>query len=152
MKVFLTQDVAGIGKAGEIKEVASGYARNCLIPNSMGIEASTVNEKKIQNLLLKNKAKEQKIEKTTTELFDKLDKVVVTMEERTHQDGILYGAITPACIAKVLKERGLVTVNDNQITIPEDEKKIKKIGSYLISVKLSNKLQPKFILKITAAK
>ena len=48
MKIILLKDVKGLGEAGEVKKTADGYARNYIIPNKLGIEATKANLKKIK--------------------------------------------------------------------------------------------------------
>ena len=55
MKIILLKDVKGTGKAGEIKEVADGYARNCLIKKGLAEEATSV---KINSLNIKKDAQD----------------------------------------------------------------------------------------------
>ena len=98
--------------------------------------------------MLKKENEEKKVEKVTSDLFNRIDRKVIIVKQKSHDSGALYGAITQHCVVDFLKENGIVA-SKSQIILPE-ETAIKRTGSYPIVVKLSNKLQPKFILKIVS--
>lgn len=144
MRVFLLKDIEKIGFAGELLKVKPGYAKNFLIPYGLAVEITTANEKlyaaKIHGVENRKKALESK----TSMLAEKISKLKLTLKRKMHDDGKLYGAISPAEIVDMLAAEG-VKVAKNQIML---EKSIKERGNYEIVIKLSKSLQPTLSLKI----
>ena len=102
MKVILSKDVAGTGKAGEVKDVADGYARNYLIPRKLAIPASGGALRTVEQ----QKAAEQKRadaeEASARALADRLTSAPVILTAKVGDQGRLYGSITSADIADQL--------------------------------------------------
>ncbi|MCL5409163.1 MAG: 50S ribosomal protein L9, partial [Candidatus Omnitrophica bacterium] len=93
MKVIFLKDVENIGKESEIKEVKDGYARNFLIPRGLACYATASNIKKVET---EKKAKQFKKEKQIKELQSlqsKLNKISITIEAKTGEEGKLFGTI-----------------------------------------------------------
>ncbi len=143
MKVLFLQDVVGVGKKGEIKNVADGYAQNFLLPRNF----VTVYSDQIENLMKINNEKERRTEKKTSRLFEKISDIVIVRKVASHGGGELYGSIKDHDIVDLLAKEHGVFVSHSQIIL---EKPIKKVGTYLVPVKLSNTLQPVLKIKITS--
>lgn len=142
MKVLFLQDVVGVGKKGEVKNVADGYAQNFLLPHKFVIAHSD----QIENLMKIKKEKESRTEKKTSRLFEKISDIVIVKTVASHNGGELYGSIKDSDIVDFLSKEHGIFVSHSQIIL---EKPIKKIGTYLVPVKLSNTLQPVLKIKIT---
>ncbi len=128
MKVILLQDVSGIGRKYEVKEVSNGYARNFLIVRKLAEAATpaTMNKLKIQK---------ENWEKQTVDLREKLKKIQETSEDnpltfklKIGDKGKAYGALTKKEIEDGLKEldktpmevilkESIKTLGDHQIEI-----------------------------------
>ncbi len=131
MKVIFLKDVKGTAKAGEIKEVSDGYARNCLIKKGLAEEATAV---KINSLKIKNEAqdfhKQEEIKALRAEA-KRLNGESVTISIKCGENGKLFGSITSKEIADVLTEKGYL-VDKKKIIIKET---IKSLGEFEIEVK-----------------
>ncbi len=131
MKVIFLKDVKGTGKAGEIKEVADGYARNCLIKKGLAEEATAV---KINSLKIQNEAKDfhkQEEIKALKEEAKRLNGESVTLSIKCGDNGKLFGSITSKEIADVLIEKGY-SVDKKKIILKDP---IKSLGEFQIEVK-----------------
>lgn len=131
MKVIFLKDVKGTAKAGEIKEVADGYARNCLIKKGLAEEATAV---KINSLKIQNDAKDfhkQEEIKALRAEAKRLNGENVTLSIKCGENGKLFGSITAKEIADVLTEKGY-SVDKKKIIIKEN---IKSLGEFQIEVK-----------------
>lgn len=131
MKIILLKDVKGTGKAGEIKEVADGYARNCLIKKGLAEEATAV---KINSLKIQNEAKDfhkQEEIKALREEAKRLNGESVTLSIKCGDNGKLFGSITSKEIAEVLTEKGY-SVDKKKIILKDP---IKSLGEFQIEVK-----------------
>ena len=131
MKIILLKDVKGTGKAGEIKEVADGYARNCLIKKGLAEEATSV---KINSLNIKKDAQDfhkQEEIKALKEQAKKLNGEKVTVKIKCGENGKIFGSVTSKEIAESLLEKGF-SVDKKKILLKEG---IKNLGEYKVDVK-----------------
>ncbi len=148
MKVILLEDVDELGKKGEIKEVADGYARNLLIPKKMAILAS---KSEIIRLEEQKKIDEEKAEKELIrfqEIASQIDGFELEIPVKIGEDNKLFGAITSAKISEELKKNNF-KVEKNQVKLEEP---IKEIGEYEIPIELPHNLEAKIKLIITEEK
>jgi len=144
MKVFLLKDVAKIGMAHEMVNVADGYANNYLIPRKLAVEVRPGNEagfKKRQRHLEKRK---EVIETQSSMLAERIKALKLKLRKKVHDDDKLYGAIAPAEVVELLADKG-IPVSKNQVIF---NKSIKKVGDHKVTIKLSSRLQPTFTLTI----
>ena len=146
MKVIFLQDVINVAKAGDIKEVADGYARNFLIPRKLALLAKT----QVINTLgeqLKVKARSQtQTGAELLELASHLEGREVTLVARTGVKDRLYGSITAADIATELENTTGFTVDKRKIELAEP---IRQLGSYEIVIRLSKDVVPKVMVTVT---
>jgi large subunit ribosomal protein L9 len=152
MKVFILKDVEKVGVAGEIIKVSDGYAINFLFPRGLAVEVTAANEKGFEKRKKTVEKREEVIASKTSLLAEKVKSLKVVIATKAHDadkavaQAKLYGSIGAAEVADALAEQGVV-VAKNQIIF---EKAIKTTGSHPVTIKLSNSLQPKFILKVVA--
>ena len=102
MKVLLNEAVKNVGRAGEIKEVKAGYARNYLIPRGLATMATngTVNQAEAQRRA--EERREAKNISANQSLGNKVAAAAITLRARVGAQGRLYGAITASDIATAL--------------------------------------------------
>jgi large subunit ribosomal protein L9 len=143
MKVFLKKDVTQVGFANQIVQVKEGFARNFLIPHNLAIEVTPENEKTFAKKLQKMEYQKEAIQTATSMLSEKIKHLKLVLKKKIHDNGELYGSVTPAEVVKLLEEQG-ISVSKNQIEMG----KIKKQGSHPVTVKLSSRLQPTCTLQI----
>ena len=148
MKVILLKDVEKLGKKGEVKNVADGYARNFLIPNKMAVLATKSElikleeEKKIET----EKAEEEL--KLYQEIANQIDGLELEIPAKVIEEGKLFGAITTAKIVEVLKEKNF-EIKKEQIKLEEP---IKEIGEYEAIVEFPHNLETKIKIIVTEEK
>lgn len=146
MKIFLRQNVAKVGMAGEIVKVGDGYGRNFLIPKGLGVEITAENEQFYaqQKITLENRAKV--IATETSMLAERLNQVTVTIKAKMHDDGKLYGAVTQSDITDLLSQQGFA-VTKNQVNL---SKPIKTKGTYKVVINLTSRLQSTITVIVAA--
>jgi len=132
MKVILKQDVANLGKPGELKEVASGYARNHLLPRGLAVEATAQRLKEWQQQKAKVEAENREQEEVARKQADQLSRQNLLFTMPAGEGGRLFGSVTPGDIAEKLKESGF-KVEKKRIELEEP---IKLIGSFKAFVRL----------------
>lgn len=148
MKVILIQDVENLGKQGDIKEVAKGYARNFLLPKKI---AKLATKKAIEELEKDKELETKKAEKelkNIQELVSKVDGQEIEIQVKTKDAGKIYGSITPFKISQILKNKGF-DVKKNQIKLSDP---IKKIGGYPIIINFDHGLEAEIKLIIVEEK
>jgi large subunit ribosomal protein L9 len=133
MKVILKQDIASLGKEGDIADVARGYARNYLLPKGLVAEASKSNLKQLEqkSKALEKKEAERKV--LAEKEAKKLEGKTVSMQAKAGSGGKLYGSVTSKDIASAVKEQLKVEVDRRLIQLEES---LKNLGQVAISIKL----------------
>lgn len=132
MKVILQKDVPTLGDAGDIKEVAEGYARNYLLPNRLVIVANESSRKAIEHQKKLIKIKKDKRKKASEGIAGSISGLEITIPAQVGEEGKLFGSITTMDIAKQLKEKGF-TVDKRKIQL---DAPIRQEGEYTVSIKL----------------
>src|SRR6266851_875233 len=100
MKVILLQDVDGLGKAGDLKEVANGYARNYLLPRRLAAGATPSLLANHQQRIVAEKRKLEKQVEVNQQQAERLGNITLTFKARVGKQGRLYGSITSQDIAE----------------------------------------------------
>jgi large subunit ribosomal protein L9 len=132
MKVILLQDVKGQGKAGQIKEVSEGYARNFLFPKGLAKEANAANLNALQAKKESDLKKAQQQLEEAKKLAAILDETTVTIRTKVGEGGKIFGAITAKQIAEALEKLNL-TVDKRKIHLDEP---IRALGTTVVTVKV----------------
>jgi large subunit ribosomal protein L9 len=132
MKVILTQDMDSMGLAGEIVEVARGYARNYLIPKKVALEATQDNIKRTEAQRKTVEVKRIKLKEDALKIKERLADVVITISQKAGEEEKLYGSVTSMDIAEQLEKQG-ITIDRRKILL---DKPIKSLGEFSVSVKL----------------
>lgn len=133
MKVILNRDVKDVGKAGEVVNVAEGYARNFLLPRKLAVEAKAG---ALEVIAKKKKVLEIKGEHALAEakeLAEKIDSLRVVIHGKTGAGTKLYGAITSQEIADALLKEHSISVDKRKLHINDP---IKSVGTFEVPVKL----------------
>lgn len=148
MKIILLQDVDKVGKKYEVKRVASGYARNFLIPKGLAKLATEESLKwlETQKEILKKKAEEEL--KTVQGRASELDGLEIIIPVKIGEEEQLYESITSQKISDKLKEAGF-NVKKSQITL---EKPIKEIGEHSVKVHFEHNLETEIKVIVTEEK
>ena len=144
MKVVLTADVKGKGKAGELINVSDGYARNFLFPKNLAIEA---NNSAMNELKSREEAKAHHIAVEKQEASDaaaKLNGKDIVIHAKAGASGKLFGAITSKEVAAEIKKSTGIDVDRKKIVM----KDIKSFGEYSIEVKLYTGISAQMNVKV----
>jgi large subunit ribosomal protein L9 len=132
VKVILTKDVAKLGKSGEMKVVADGYATNFLIPHQLAVPASGGAYRAWQHDIASREEK-RKRERDEAEIYARrIESTTLTMGVKVGEGGKLYGSITTKDIADALARRG-IEIDRHKIELDEP---LKSLGTYKVAVKV----------------
>jgi large subunit ribosomal protein L9 len=148
MRVLLTQNVESLGRAGDIKEVATGYAHNYLLPRKLAVPATEGALKQSQAMKdAEVRRKERKATEAQT-LVNLLTQQVVTFHSRAGEGDRLYGSITNADIADALSRAIGREVERRLIDI---EHPIKALGDHQVTVKVGAGATATVIVRVERA-
>ena len=139
MRVVLFQDVSGVGRAGEVKEVADGYGRNFLIPKGLAEFASPALLKRIEEQRQAIVRRREVAETGLASLADTLDGAEVVVKAKVGAQGRLYGAVTSSDIAEGIHRVIGQEIDKRKIELEEP---IHQLGEYQVVVRLSKELVP----------
>jgi len=139
MKVILLQDIYKHGVAGEIVDVADGFARNFLIPRGMARKATKGNIKAHQKLMENVEARRAQYENMLNEVARQIDGTVLFFERRAAQTGKLFGSVTSQEMADALDTATGVDINRRRIS-PQG---LRELGVFELSIRLGSEISPK---------
>jgi large subunit ribosomal protein L9 len=137
MKVILREHVEHLGDRGDIVSVATGYARNYLLPKKLALEATEGNLKQLEHRR-KIWAEHDAQELTEAEaLAARLAEIELASTKKAGESGTLYGSVTNSEVAELLAAHG-VELDRKRILLDEP---IKAVGSYEIKIKVHPKVE-----------
>ena len=145
MKVVLLEDLPGKGKAGEIKEVSKGYARNFLLPHGLALVATPTVIKQVESRLEGERLEESIDRDKLVELAQQIEGREIRFKARMGAGERLFGSITAADVAEELSQAIGSVIDKKKIDI---EKSLRKTGSYEVAVKLASDLNPQITVVI----
>lgn len=146
MKVILLQDVKALGRKGDVKEVADGYARNFLFVKQLAQPADKANMNSLSHENKLRMIREEQALAKAKELAEKLKKQKITLRAKAGEAGRLFGSVTTADVSAALAEYGY-NVDKKKIELSET---VKKLGSYKAIVKLHPTVHAEIALEVVA--
>jgi large subunit ribosomal protein L9 len=147
MKLILTREVAGLGLAGDIVEVADGYGRNFLVPRGAAIAWTKGAEKQIVQIKRSRDAREIRDLTHAREIKTDLEKLSVSLTARAGKDGKLFGSVTTSDIAAAVKTAGGPLLDKKRIQLPGH---IKTTGPHTVTVELHPDVVASVPVNVTA--
>ncbi|BBO00428.1 MULTISPECIES: 50S ribosomal protein L9 [Sporolactobacillus] len=145
MKVIFLKDVKGKGKAGEIKEVSEGYARNYLLPKNVAVEANKGSLSMLNAQKKKQKERAENERNGAEALKAKIEKMTIELKAKSGEGGRLFGSITSKQIAQALKKAD-ISIDKRKIDLPEP---IRTLGFTDVPLKLHPKVLAKVKVHVT---
>src|SRR6201995_5662217 len=145
-KVILQEDIEKLGHRGDVVDVKPGYARNCLRPNKLAIEATTGNMKaleRIRGALAKKPATELDAAQKQAAALNGIE---LKFTRKTGENDQMFGSVTSGDIAEALEAQGF-TIDKRQVQLHDP---IKALGEVPVKVKVFRDISAE--LKVTVAK
>ena len=136
MKVILNADVVGLGEEGDIKEVASGYARNYLLPLKLAVLHTRENLAALQHRMIAIEKRRDGKRQEALGLKERLEAEEISFAMPAGENGKLFGSVSSAMVATELEKRGF-QIEKKRIEIPEHT--LRTIGTFKVKVKLYDK-------------
>jgi large subunit ribosomal protein L9 len=144
VKVILTKDVDKVGKSGEMKVVADGYATNYLIPHKLAVPASGGAYRAFQHDIASREEKRKREREEAEIAATRIASTTLTMGVKVGEGGKLYGSINNQDIAEALGRRG-ITVDRHKIDL---EQPIKSLGTYKVAIKVFSGMTPEVTIVV----
>lgn len=137
MKVIFMQDVAGVARKNDVKEVSSGYASNFLFPKGLAKIATTEAIKKAEEAKANAVARKEELKENAKEIGQKLSGLKIVFKAKVAENGHLYGAITEKDIMEKVEKEGKVELAKKNVKM---EKHIKDLGEHTVEIKISDEV------------
>ncbi|HOK14005.1 MAG TPA: 50S ribosomal protein L9 [Candidatus Kapabacteria bacterium] len=138
MKIILREDIAKLGKIGDVVNVRDGYARNFLLPKGLAFVATEGAMKRIEALKRSAEKRSEKERQVAEQIAAKIADVQITIPMKVGEEGKLYGSVSQQMIANELQARGFDI--DKRNVILEDP--IKTLGIFDVKIKLHSEVIP----------
>ena len=148
MQVYMLKDVERVGVAGSMITVSEGYAVNFLVPRKLAVIISDANREFYKNKKIKEQVTAEILSSKVAMLAERIKALHLSIKERVHDDGKLYGAVGADEIVALLKQKD-ITIDRKQVVF---DKSVKFVGEHKVTIRLSSKLQPQLSLKVEALK
>ena len=148
-KIILTNEVTGLGAAGDVLEVKNGYARNYLFPQGLAVAWTRGGEKQVEQIRAARAAREHASVEEAQAAKAKLESATVTLSVKAGKEGRLFGSVKTVDVADAVAAAGLGEIDKRkvQLTAP-----IKALGEHSATVALRDEISATVKLQVVAAK
>ena len=144
MKVILKETIESLGIIGSEVDVAEGYARNYLLPQSKAVQSTPQNRKILEKEMVKVELQIAKEKGVAEEMADRLREVVCTVPAKVHEEDRLYGSVTVREIRNALAAQE-IDVEKRSILLTEP---IRALGSYKIPIRVYKGIEPEITVEV----
>ena len=148
-KLILTNEVSGVGSAGDVVEVKNGFARNYLIPQGLAVVWSRGGEKQVEQIRAARTARELATLEEAQALKSKIEGTKVKLAVKTGQDGRLFGSVKTEHIAAAVESAGIGAIDKRKIEIANP---IKFTGEHEATIRLRDDIVATITIQVVAAK
>lgn len=149
MKIILTQEVSGLGSAGDVVEVKDGYGRNYLLPQGYAIRWTRGAEKEVVSIRRARAAREIRDREHAEEVAQQLSRLKVSLSARAGEGGRLFGSVTSAEIVDAVTAAGGPALDRRRIELAGP---IKSTGTHQIRIRLHPEVVATFDLAVLPSK
>jgi large subunit ribosomal protein L9 len=133
VRVILKAEVRGLGRTGEIKDVADGYARNYLLPQGLAIEATGGELKHLAQERQAEKTKKDRAHQDAEELAKRLGEVTLVFKLKAGEQGKTFGSVTAKEVADALKKQTKADIDKTKVVLHEP---LRSLGVHKVEVRL----------------
>jgi len=149
MKIVLLKDIPGEGKAGEVKEVAKGYAKNYLFARGLAMAATPTAIKEAESRIQQGRTCEALNQAKLAELAKQIEGKEIRFHTRVGAANRLFGSITAADIAQELSRAVGYSIDKRKVDVA---KPLRQAGSHEVTIKLAKDLESKIRVVIEPEK
>lgn len=144
MKVMLLKDVYNLGRAGDVKKVADGYARNFLIPQKMAVMATQGAMTHVERIKQAAAKQREILNEEMAGLAGQIAGLELNFKAKVGESGKLFGSVTQAMIAEAITERIGAQVDRHWI----ESQPLREVGEHMVKVRLTFDLIPEVMVII----
>ena len=149
MRVILKREVAGLGRPGDVKDVADGYAQNFLLPRGLAIEATAGEMKVLSRARDAKRAKQDRAHADAEELAKRLSETTLVFKLKAGDQGKTFGSVTNKDIAEALQREHKVDVDKTKVHLLEP---LKSLGVHVVEVRLLSDVRANVTVAIEPAR
>lgn len=146
MKLILRQDIAGVGKRGDMVSVSDGHARNYLLPRGLAIPASDRAVAQAEAMRRRRDLREAADRDSARTVAAELGSRTFTIKARAGSEGRLFGSVTSADIASALAAQAGVTLDRKKIVTEP----IRTTGQHTAIVRLHSDVECTVTVNVVA--
>jgi large subunit ribosomal protein L9 len=147
MKVLLRSDISGVGKKGDIVEVAKGFARNFLFPTGSALVASGGIEAQAASMRKSRALRDAQDKESAQTVAGVLSAGTVTITARAGPEGRLFGSVTTTDIADAVQAQTGAVLDRRTIRLAEP---LKSVGSHVVPVRLHAEVEAELTVEVVA--
>jgi large subunit ribosomal protein L9 len=147
MKVLLRDDIAGVGRRGDIVDVAKGFARNFLLPTGSGLVATGGVESQAASMRKSRALRDAVDKQSAQELAAVLVAATVKITARAGPEGRLFGSVTTTDIADALQAQTGAAVDRRKIQLTEP---LKSVGAHAVPIRLHPEVEAELTVEVVA--
>ena len=146
MKIILLDDVASLGRRGEVRDVADGYARNYLLPQKLALHATAANMKNLEGIKARQESRANKLKADALTQAQAIEALHMTQTRQASDEARLFGSVGRADVATFLGQNG-IDVERRRIALDEP---IKTLGEFSVPIRLHPEVTAQ--LKVTVSR
>jgi len=145
MKIILLDDVAALGRRGEVRDVADGYARNYLLPQKLALPATGANLKNLEGIKARQESRANKLRADALTQAQMIEALHFTQSRQASDEARLFGSVGRADVAAFLSQNG-IEVERRRIGLDEP---IKTLGEFSVPVRLHPEVTAQLKVSVT---
>lgn len=146
MELILKEDVANLGKRGQLVKVAAGYGRNYLIPKGVAVPATKANIKMIEEQKIAYVKREAQLKGEAELLSKELNNLHLVLSRRAGETGVLFGSVTTKDVAELLEANGF-HVDRRKILLDHP---LKQVGNFLLEARPHSEVKAELLVSVMA--
>jgi len=148
-KIILTNEVSGLGSAGDVVEVKDGFARNYLLPRGFAVVWSKGGEKQVESIKAARQARALATVEDAHTLKAALEAKSVRLTVKAGQGGRLFGAVKTGDVVAAVSAAGLGELDKRKVAFVAP---IKIAGEHLATVRLHGDVVATITLQVVGKK
>jgi large subunit ribosomal protein L9 len=148
MKLILTREVSGLGRAGDVVTVKDGFARNFLLPRGNAIAWSLGGEKQIEGIRRARASREVRDIDHAKEIKASLEAATITVTVKVGTSGRLFGSVTDKDVAAAIKTATGLDIDRHNLKLAGH---IKKVGTHAVKISLAHQVVANATITVVAA-